>query len=1017
MVGKRRFWDASVRPAARYESLVVLLAAAALLCSERYIVAALFRHTRNLGWQTPQWSQALEANHKIQEIFPRRLSGTIVMAIEAPSNGTALSADVRAFAQNVSQQVSLDERVRQFLPRVLSYWSDFGELPRSVVSNLDFVSPDRRMTWLLLQPTNIPDNHNFGQANDFLQEFCSSPPPGYNLHITGMPAIATGSGCSSNSHAVVNPQDMSFKCLFYAEVVTTPIALLIMGCLVRHWRLLILPLFSVVLSFGLSAAMLIPWMDHVEVPADGIAAMGSVILALSLDYSLFLLSRFSENHNDKLTLQENVDIIKACTCRTIAVSGVLVAIAFFSGILLPERNLQGTCICLGFAVLACVATNVVFLPAVFVVFGPMLVGNSFLPTWWGDVELAADLADEEERSQRPEADNANWLVIMRVVERAPVAAIALVVLFVWPILSSAPSLHITADRFAMMPLWSPAVLALRNIQDAHFPTGLMSPYEILVTAPDQPDDLVISNEIRSSLEPLGRPELKDLVEKMGLGDLRNALKEGLAGTTTERPGGWPGFVELMRGVTCAQNHTESTPQHPHCSCCPNAFLDCRECDFMDKCESPEMQAALKQFSSGNVSLDEEHLRMLKDCALRAQALDFKASHLKTVGDQLMSSPLEGANLTAPVLDKTILERFPFLVEVVHQVQSLSHKDRGMLLLPSGFAALLELCEDLYRTGGVASMLGPSWLYHRRLDWVFAVGLAVKPELRDGYNLFLQQFAEGKHALLQVHTKFPSIGAMSADWAQEARRVLRAWQHRHPAFQVQLAGGNAEAADTRDEILRAMWTYLIVCVSLIMMVLYLSFQSLLVPLRLALALVFTLLATFGMGVVIYQTTFLHGLFPQLKYFSGITYEVIPLVTGIAIALGLDYDIFLVSRIVEFRMQRYSDRASIFRGVLKTGDVISGAGLIMSLAFTGLVFSDKIFFQQFGVLIITSVLLDTFVVRTVLVPALMLIAQKWNWWPRTMPTAIHDVLEGEVESCGGLSRPILAETALDQIWGMR
>lgn len=341
----------------------------------------------------------------------------------------------------------------------------------------------------------------------------------------------------------------------------------------------------------------------------------------------------------------------------------------------------------------------------------------------------------------------------------------------------------------------------------------------------------------------------------------------------------------------------------------------------------------------------------------------------------------------------------------------------MLLLPSGFAALLELCEDLYRTGGVASMLGPSWLYHQRLDWVFAVGLAVKPELRDGYNLFLQQFAEGKHALLQVHTKFPSIGAMSADWAQEARRVLRAWQHRHPAFQVQLAGGNAEAADTRDEILRAMWTYLIVCVSLIMMVLYLSFQSLLVPLRLALALVFTLLATFGMGVVIYQTTFLHGLFPQLKYFSGITYEVIPLVTGIAIALGLDYDIFLVSRIVEFRMQRYSDRASIFRGVLKTGDVISGAGLIMSLAFTGLVFSDKIFFQQFGVLIITSVLLDTFVVRTVLVPALMLIAQKWNWWPRTMPTAIHDVLEGEVESCGGLSRPILAETALDQIWGMR
>lgn len=79
-------------------------------------------------------------------------------------------------------------------------------------------------------------------------------------------------------------------------------------------------------------------------------------------------------------------------------------------------------------------------------------------------------------------------------------------------------------------------------------------------------------------------------------------------------------------------------------------------------------------------------------------------------------------------------------------------------------------------------------------------------------------------------------------------------------------------------------------------LYISFQSFLVPLRLALALGFTLLATFGMGVLVYQTTLLDSVFPQLKYFNGITYEVIPLVTGIAIALGLDYDIFLAPRSV-------------------------------------------------------------------------------------------------------------------------
>merc|ERR550537_1710641 len=82
------------------------------------------------------------------------------------------------------------------------------------------------------------------------------------------------------------------------------------------------------------------------------------------------------------------------------------------------------------------------------------------------------------------------------------------------------------------------------------------------------------------------------------------------------------------------------------------------------------------------------------------------------------------------------------------------------------------------------------------------------------------------------------------------------------------------------------------------------------------------------------------------------------TGVAIALGLDYDILLVTRIVEFREQGFSDKASVFRGATKAGGVISGAGLIMCLAFTGLCFSDKLLMQQFGVLLITSVLFDTF-----------------------------------------------------------
>jgi uncharacterized membrane protein YdfJ with MMPL/SSD domain len=204
----------------------------------------------------------------------------------------------------------------------------------------------------------------------------------------------------------------------------------------------------------------------------------------------------------------------------------------------------------------------------------------------------------------------------------------------------------------------------------------------------------------------------------------------------------------------------------------------------------------------------------------------------------------------------------------------------------------------------------------------------------------------------------------------------------------------------------MCDYLGISVSLIMVVVFLTFRSVMVPLRLALALLFTLCGTYSVAVIVYQTSLLHGIFPSLAPFHGVAFEVVPMVTGVAIALGLDYDILLVSRIVEFRVQGFTDRASVIRGASKASRVISGAGIIMALAFSGLLFSNKLLLQQFGVLLITSVILDTFVVRTVLVPALMLMAQEWNWWPRNMPRAYHDTLEGDVdmdysESCQGKS----------------
>jgi len=103
----------------------------------------------------------------------------------------------------------------------------------------------------------------------------------------------------------------------------------------------------------------------------------------------------------------------------------------------------------------------------------------------------------------------------------------------------------------------------------------------------------------------------------------------------------------------------------------------------------------------------------------------------------------------------------------------------------------------------------------------------------------------------------------------------------------------------------------------------------------------------------------------------------------LALGLDYNIYYFGRVYEFRKAGLSDLESLRHGLASTGPVITCAGIIFALEFTGALLSEAPLHQQVGFVIIVGVLLDTFVVRSCLVPAALSIGASWNWWPATMP----------------------------------
>jgi RND superfamily putative drug exporter len=94
--------------------------------------------------------------------------------------------------------------------------------------------------------------------------------------------------------------------------------------------------------------------------------------------------------------------------------------------------------------------------------------------------------------------------------------------------------------------------------------------------------------------------------------------------------------------------------------------------------------------------------------------------------------------------------------------------------------------------------------------------------------------------------------------------------------------------------------------------------------------------------------------------------------------VDYNIFLVSRIREESV-RHGHQAGVLRGLALTGGVISSAGLVLAATFGALAVLPLVFLVEIGLLIALGVLLDTFLVRSVLVPALALDAGRLFWWP--------------------------------------
>ena len=183
-------------------------------------------------------------------------------------------------------------------------------------------------------------------------------------------------------------------------------------------------------------------------------------------------------------------------------------------------------------------------------------------------------------------------------------------------------------------------------------------------------------------------------------------------------------------------------------------------------------------------------------------------------------------------------------------------------------------------------------------------------------------------------------------------------------------------------------------AVVFLVMGLAFRSILIPARAVVTIGLTLGLVYGSATLVYQYNALNGLHLAGITGSGSLFWLSPVLSfSILVGLGLDYDIFLITRIAEFRDKGHTDRNAIIMGVARSGRIISAAGGIMAVAFFGLMFSRVAMLNQMSFFLVVAVLTDSMIVRPVLVPILMDLLSAWAWWPGARVRRILDA-EGSV-----------------------
>jgi len=236
--------------------------------------------------------------------------------------------------------------------------------------------------------------------------------------------------------------------------------------------------------------------------------------------------------------------------------------------------------------------------------------------------------------------------------------------------------------------------------------------------------------------------------------------------------------------------------------------------------------------------------------------------------------------------------------------------------------------------------------------------------------------DGKYQLITVYPKSSPQSEETSDFISELREEVIPQIQKETGVSIQVGGLVAIFKDFGDVLTSKLLKFILSVVILSMLLLMILFRSILIPIKAAAMNLLSICAAFGVVVAGFQWGWFEPIFGTS---AGPIESFLPIMLfAILFGLSMDYEVFLVSRIHEEWMKTGNSKESVSKGLAATGSIITAAAAIMIVVFMAFVFLGERTIQLFGVGLAVAVLIDATIIRSTLVPSLMQLAGRWNWY---------------------------------------